>query len=178
MYFHVFQYFHDIDEYPVQILHPGRRRIVWNVGVLSNEGITNGLYFFCFSAGTLFRHPSERHTFTTFNRLLWFLLHLMEVYSQNKRLGCTLGDDHYKPIVNISSVCVKKRFIKCERYSHSRSHHYRGSHHSIWMKIYGFGIICLAVFVGSRSLPKSSIRIHTESYTRDNRKSTGNDSKP
>ena len=99
--------------------------------VLSNEGITNGLYFFCFSAGTLFRHPSERHTFTTFNRLLWFLLHLMEVYSQNKRLGCTLGDDHYKPIVNISSVCVKKRFIKCERYSHSRSHHYRGSHHSI-----------------------------------------------
>ena len=146
--------------------------------VLSNEGITNGLYFFCFSAGTLFRHPSERHTFTTFNRLLWFLLQLMEVYSKNKRLGCTLGDDHFKPIVNISSVCVKKRFIKCERYSHSRSHHYRGSHHSIWMKIYGFGIICLAVFFGSRSLPKSFIRIHTESYTRDNRKSTGNDSKP
>ena len=56
--------------------------------VLSNEGITNGLYFYCFSAGTLFRHPSERHTFTTFNRLLWFRLHFMEVYSQNKRLGC------------------------------------------------------------------------------------------
>ena len=56
--------------------------------VLSNEGITNGLYFYCFSAGTLFRHPSERHTFTTFNRLLWFRLHFMEVYSQNKCLGC------------------------------------------------------------------------------------------
>ena len=32
----------------------------------------------------------------------------MEVYSQNKRPRMPMGANHFKPIVNISSVCVKK----------------------------------------------------------------------